>query len=306
MTITVARPVDLRDPVWARSVLAEAARALETTVDPSTAVAKRRSLGALSARGTWVRVEARPLSRVRAGHHGDRVETSRALDGVARPRWRRGASWRDAEVAMLWRVDETDAVAATPIKPGGTLTSEPVLAQSWWRTLNASLDALAAHRPRDPRWLGELPAATLEGAALTQERISRTLHDVFPQLRDTSINEWCAVHADLNWANLTAPECWILDWEDWGSGPRGFDAATLWVASLATPRLAARVRRERAADLASREGTLSALFLCAQLIAAGDDYAGPLARPVAAQAQRLLAALQPDAAGGVKVLSRAR
>jgi hypothetical protein len=118
------------------------------------------------------------------------------------------------------------------VRPGGALTVEPVLTPSWWTTLNTSLDALAAHSSRAG---AALPAATLEGAALTQERITATLRGVFPQLSaaETTVPEWCAVHADLDWSNVTAPQCWILDREDWGRGPRGFDAATLWVASLA-------------------------------------------------------------------------
>ena len=59
-------------------------------------------------------------------------------------------------------------------------------------------------------------------------------------------HEWVPAHADLNWADLTRLECWILDWEDHGLAPRGLDAATLWVSSLTVPPIAERVYREAA------------------------------------------------------------
>lgn len=101
-----------------------------------------------------------------------------------------------------------------------------------------------------------------------------------------------AAHADLAWVNLTAPECWLLDWEDWGLAPRGWDAATLWGNSLAVPALAERVQREYRADLDSKAGLLSQLFFCAEMIAAGADYAGPLAEPARREAARLISSLQ--------------
>ncbi|MGH3830646.1 MAG: hypothetical protein ACRDRS_09395 [Pseudonocardiaceae bacterium] len=100
-------------------------------------------------------------------------------------------------------------------------------------------------------------------------------------------------HADLAWANLTAPECWLLDWEDWGLAPRGWDAATLWGNSLAVPELVARVQREYRVDLGSRSGLLSQLYFCSEMISAGDDYAGPLAEPTRRETTRLISLLQP-------------
>lgn len=33
---------------------------------------------------------------------------------------------------MQWRVDETNLVPEAPIKPGGTLTVDPMLDDQWW------------------------------------------------------------------------------------------------------------------------------------------------------------------------------
>ncbi|MGH3928094.1 MAG: hypothetical protein ACRDTT_35410, partial [Pseudonocardiaceae bacterium] len=130
--------------------------------------------------------------------------------------------------------------------------------------------------------------ATPHTVPISQERVTATIERVFPCSVETIVTEWIPAHADLAWANLTAPECWLLDWEDWGLAPRGWDAATLWGNSLAVPALAERVQREYQADLRSRSGLVSQLFFCAEIIAAGDGYAGPLAEPSRREAARLI------------------
>jgi hypothetical protein len=98
---------------------------------------------------------------------------------------------------------------------------------------------------------------------MSQEHLSHRITEVYGDAVGTAITEWGTAHADLHWGNLTAPECWILDWEDWGQAPRGLDAATLWGFSLGVPGLAGRVERDFGADLASRSGMLSRLLFCA-------------------------------------------
>jgi hypothetical protein len=109
---------------------------------------------------------------------------------------------------------------------------------------------------------------------------------------NTTVTEWTAAHADLAWTNLTAPNCYLLDWEDWGMAPRGWDAATLWSASFAVPTLADRVLLERRGDLDNRTGKLVQLYHCAELISAPAGYAGPLLEPAKASAAKLLTELR--------------
>lgn len=106
-------------------------------------------------------------------------------------------------------------------------------------TLDKSLTALAGY--------DTTRVATPGTVEITQEHLTRTLTAAFPTLStaDTAVKEWCTAHADLNWANLTAPRCWMLDWEDWGRAPRGLDAANLWACSLAVPGLAGAHRGSR-------------------------------------------------------------
>ncbi|MGJ7906791.1 phosphotransferase [Actinopolyspora sp. H202] len=259
MHTSVAGPavtVDLRQQPHAHA-FERVERSLGLVVDRESAVVKRRSVGARSDRNTWVRLEVQPWDSLGTrGWNG--VEAAEVLRGVAKPAWYQGVSWLDRDAGLMWRADETQLVTAAPIPAAGVLRHAPELPESWWATFNASLDALATHGPAHP--------ATRHTAFLTQQRIANLITRVFGADVDTTVEEWVAVHGDFAWPNLTAPECWLLDWEDWGAGPRGFDAACLWMGSLAVPELAERIAAERAVDLSTRSGRLSWLYACAGIL----------------------------------------
>ncbi|MFI6580027.1 hypothetical protein [Embleya sp. NPDC050493] len=265
-------------------VLDRVARGLETRLDMTTVVRKRRSVGGATDRGTWVRIERRPLSRIE-GQGWNGIEAAAVLSGVLQPKWIAGMSWRDDEARAMWRADETELVTARPVKPGGRLLCNPLLPDEWWVSLNRSLDALAEQKTTR--------VATPDTVTITQDLVSQTIREAFPQPLDTAVRTWLPAHADFHWANVTSSsECWILDWEDWGMAPRGLDAATLWGTSLALPDVAERVRRERRADLESTEGRVMALFFCAKVIGGYGDPADPLYEPARHAAGRLIEELQ--------------
>lgn len=257
---TPVRPAtrDLRkQPV--EDLLARVEGALGVDLAPETIVRKRRSVGACSDRGTWVRIEARPLAKIAAqGQAGNGMEAADVLRGIAKPAWYRAVSWRDHDEEVIWRADEVELVTAPPVQRG-PLRGDMFLSDAWWTALNASLDALASqHTTR---------VATPDTEAITQTLVTREIERAFPGQVDTTIREgWTPAHADLNWSNLTGPEFWILDWEDHGMAPRGLDSANLWASSLTVPELAERVRHERRADLATRPGKLMALFSAAKIL----------------------------------------
>lgn len=283
MTATITAAAALRPRLDLRTtrvpdVLAEVERALGTPLRPVTAKVKRRSIGMATERGTWVRIEARATDRL-FGQSPDGVEVASRVAGVARPAWLRGASWEDRDRAVVWRVDETELVAAEPVKPGGILTVAPDLPDSWWQAMGRSLSALAASSPSR--------VATVDSTPITQERVSEVVAAVFGDV-DTEITMWGGVHADLNWANVTAPELSILDWEDYGRGPVGLDHAGLWAASLAVEPLAEWVEAEFADVLSTPTGRVCQLFFLAELLSVPADYAGALRVPAEAAADRLL------------------
>lgn len=262
------------------AIIERVQRSLDAQFDFATEIRKRRSLGYRTTRETWVRIELRDLARI--DDQGWGIEEASVLEGVAMPAWHQGLSWMDHELGAMWRVDETELITDPTVKLGGILTDEPELPDAWWAILNSSLDALAKHPTTR--------VATSAGSRITQERISATIHQVFPDV-DTTIDEWTTAHADFAWPNLTALNCCVLDWEDWGVAPRGYDAATLRGESLAVPALAERIYQERQTDLDSRSGRLSQLYYCAKAIAAG-ERSGPLLAPATDLANELVTALQ--------------
>ncbi|WP_200825682.1 hypothetical protein [Kibdelosporangium aridum] len=274
-------PLDLRT-LSNDEIITRVQTALALKFDLATQVSKRRSLGFRTTNDTWVRIEVRALDRI-DGQGWNGVECAEVLESVSKPAWHQGIAWIDRNAGLAWRADETELVLDPPIKPGGILATHPKLSAEWWRIFNASLDALVAHHTTRRATPGMRP--------LTQDRVTAAIHQVFPDV-ETTVDEWATAHGDFAWANLTAPNCVILDWEDWGRAPRGYDAATLWSESFAVPGLAERIYMERRDDLDSHTGRLMRLYRCAVLIAAG-DRSGALLEPAKAHAAQLVSELGP-------------
>lgn len=270
--------VDLRvEPV--HEVLERVERALGMCVDPETVVRKRRTVGARTDRNTWVRIERRPFEKAK-GQGWNGTECAAVLDGVAKPVWLQAVSWFDAAGRAMWRADETELLPAEPVGPDAVLT----LSDEWWEALNVSLDALAVQQTTR--------VATPDTVAITQVGVTEAIRETFPSVSDTAITEWSPAHADLNWANVTAPQFCLFDWEDWGMAPRGLDAAWLWGNSLAAPELAERVWRERRQDLESRDGKLMSLFYCTKILGPHSYPGDPRVELARSETERIATELQ--------------
>jgi hypothetical protein len=252
-------------------------QALAVTLDLDRAVVKRRSVGAKTGRGTWVRMELRGLERLDGQGWG--LEAAAVLHDVPAPAWRAGIAWYDPGRKAMWRADETDFIGQSPV---GRASEASALPESWWRSLRAALEALERHQVSR--------RATPDCEPITQERVTAGIERVFPGGADTSISAWAPAHADFNWSNVTGPELRILDWEDWGMAPRGTDAARLWFVSLSEPALARKVRKHLAAALESRDGRIMALFECAGWLAYASD-SEPRTALARAEAERLITEL---------------
>lgn len=274
--------VDLRiEPV--DEVLDRVERCLQVHLDRDSVVRKRRSVGARTDRDTWVRIERRMPGRIGAqGWNG--AEQAAFLKGVAQPVWYSGLSWRGEDEPAMWRADETGLLPGEPVQPGGVPTKDPHLPDAWWEGLNASLEALAIqHTTR---------VATPDTVTITQTHVTELIHGAFPGAPDTSVGQWVPAHADLNWANVTAPQFCLFDWEDWGMAPRGLDSASLWAQSLGVPELAARVRAERRDDMSSRDGMVMTLFACSKIAGPYAHPEDPRLAPARRAATRLIEELQ--------------
>ncbi|WP_340558146.1 hypothetical protein [Streptomyces sp. GSL17-111] len=283
MTLSVpsARAVDLRvEPV--DDVLDRVERSLQVLLDLDTVVRKRRSVGARTDRDTWVRIERRGLDKIGVqGWNG--AECAAHLEGIAQPVWQGCVVWRDAVEPVMWRADETELLPGAPIGTA-VLSETPKLTDEWWEAANASLDALAAQVTRR--------VATPDTVTITQAVVTESIRSAFSDDFDTTAECWVPAHADLNWANMTAPTFSLFDWEDWGNAPRGLDSASLWGSSLAVPALADRVRQERRRDFGSRDGKLMTLFVCSKILGPDAHPEDPRLDPARRMAERVVAELQ--------------
>lgn len=245
-------------------------------------VRKRRSVGVRTDRDSWVRIERRPLERI--GDQGwNGTECAEHLEGIARPTWQGGVVWRDADEPVMWRADETELLPGAPI---GTaiLGEDPQLSDAWWKAFTTSMDALATQETRR--------IATPDTVTITQALVTESIRSTFSDGFDTTIEHWVPAHADLNWANMTAPTFCLFDWEDWGNAPQGLDSASLWGSSLAVPALADRVWHERRRDFESRDGKLMTLFVCSKLLGPDVHLEDPRLKPARRVAEQIIAELQ--------------
>jgi hypothetical protein len=127
--------------------------------------------------------------------------------------------------------------------------------------------------------LEKVAAATTDRVAVRQEYIDRAV-PAFLGIPAPPVTHWATVHGDLHWANLTAPELRLLDWEAWGQGPWGYDQVTLYAYSLLQPDVADRVR-DAFPLLGTTQTYAAEAVVCAELLqtvtrGTNLDLAGPL------------------------------
>jgi hypothetical protein len=144
------------------------------------------------------------------------------------------------------------------LAPGTQISADMVLRQHidldhrWWRELRSSLDALATF--------------LTDRVCIDELLLQRRLLAAFGLPIDVDTLVWSTAHGDVHWANLTAPQCWVLDWESWGRGPAGYDAALLLCVSLLEPDTAASVHTAFADILDTPTGYIAQLADAAKLL----------------------------------------
>nr|WP_258343439.1 phosphotransferase [Saccharopolyspora gregorii] len=141
-------------------------------------------------------------------------------------------------------------VPGRPCSSTDALRTDIELPATWWAELRRSLGVISS--TPTVRMRKDEPA------------IRKAVHDALG--RSIEVREWETVHGDLHWANLLHPELGILDWELWGRGPVGTDAASLYCYSLLAPRTAAAVRDLFADKLDSESGRTALLCAAARLL----------------------------------------
>lgn len=195
------------------------------------------------------------------------------ITGVPRPEVIEVTEWDDPPRRA--RVEAATRLAGRVCSPTPFLHGPPRVGDDyWWTHLRKSLDRLTAHGT--------------ERVAVDQPTVTRRLAVFFGDAIDPTVTQWGTVHADLHWNNLLAPDLGILDWESWGTGPCGLDAATLYCHSLTRAETAERVHRVFADQLDTHDGIRAQLYVIARLllrIEHGDD---PGPAPILHRQARLL------------------
>ncbi|MFJ9380415.1 hypothetical protein [Streptomyces sp. NPDC101455] len=163
-----------------------------------------------------------------------------------------------------YRAELSERVEEPVLSDDPLLGRELQLPDTWWEDLAGTLEKVAA--------------VDTERVAVRRQYMDRAIPE-FVGIPAPAVTCWTTAHADLHWANVTAP-LRLLDWEGWGRAPEGFDAATLYAYTLLQPDTAARIR-EAFPILGSPAGLAAEATVCAQLlqtVARGDNLIieGPL------------------------------
>ncbi|MDQ2880213.1 MAG: phosphotransferase [Actinomycetota bacterium] len=197
------------------------------------------------------------------------------ITGIPKPRVLDVLEW-DEQSWRHQRAEVATLLPGTAISPTNQLRAAVDLPDTWWAELRRSIDTLRA-----------IPTSRVY---TDQARISERTRDAFGA--ELHVGQWETVHGDLHWENLLAPQLGLLDWELWGRGPAGTDAATLLLHSLLIPTVAKRVHATFADLLDTEAGQTAQLAVAARLLSriAGGDYAEltePLHRHVRSLGGRL-------------------
>ncbi|MGQ0775689.1 MAG: aminoglycoside phosphotransferase [Pseudonocardiales bacterium] len=239
---------------WMRLNLARAAEQFGLSVTAAPVFGWRlRSIGAL-AHGRngacWLRVVSEQPQWA-TGEFWTGNQDANTLTGLPKPVVLASTEWDEAE----WRSQRAEVMTllpGEPCSPSDVLRTEVELSDRWWRELRRSLSRLAgAPTPR---------------ITVTQSRINGLVRAAFGHHRNLQIKHWETVHGDLHWGNLLQPQLGILDWEMWGQGPTGTDAATLYCYSLLNPDVSRGVHNEFAEILDNPDGVIAQLWVAARLL----------------------------------------
>lgn len=209
-----------------------------------------RSIGAVAAGPDgrrWLRV----VTEYPQWAHGDTWtgnSDANAIPGIPKPYVIDVAEW-DEQGWRRQRAEVLTLLPGEPISRTSHLITPVDLNEGWWAQLRGALRRLR-HVPTDRD-------------NTDQQKVSERAVQAFGQ--DLPVDAWETVHGDLHWNNLLAPRFALLDWELWGRGPAGTDAASLLLHSLLVPPVADKIRSMFADQLDTDTGRHAQLAVAARL-----------------------------------------
>lgn len=177
---------------------------------------------------------------------GIAAATGEPFTDIPMPRHVRSVVWTDD--GLVVRADLLTYVGQPAIGTGLVLDNDVDLPDTWWQAIHRGLEPLqritttkrVAADPREESFQNYFLA--MFGVTIDPERVEMTVS-----------------HGDLHFGNLTAPDLVILDWENWGWAPAGYDAAHLLCSAILQPAVVARVQTEFADVLGTYSGAVATL-----------------------------------------------
>ncbi|SES39610.1 aminoglycoside phosphotransferase [Lentzea albida] len=233
-----------------------------------------RSIGALARRGEeqfWLRVASEDKQWIDGDFWTGNLDAN-VLTGLAKSHVLDVYEW---EEHRQQRAEVLTLLPGSPCSRSDVLREPIDLPDSWWAELRRTVDVIAS--------------ISTDRVNADQELVSSRIRQMFGDAVDPVVAVWETVHGDLHWANLMRPDFGLLDWEGWGRGPAGTDAATLLSYSLLVPETVERVRSVFGVVLESESGRVAQLYVASRLLRRIDKGDHPdLAAALVAHAEALL------------------
>jgi len=211
----------------------------------------------------WLRVVTEDIRRA----HGDwwtGNSDSNVIHGIVKPTVLGTAEWEEGPRRI--RAEVMTLIPGHPCSPTDILQLRgPDLPKRWWLELRRSLEAVAATPTRRE--------------CVSSDQLADRLNR-FGVKTELGTVRWETVHGDLHWANLFQPQFAIIDWEWWGRGPVGLDAATLYCYSLLMPATARQVHHTFRDVFSSPHGAIAQLYACSRLLSRAERGDHPQLSPL--------------------------
>ncbi len=183
-----------------------------------------------------------------------------AITGVPKPSVLDLLEWDEPAHQRRVRAEVMTWLPGHPCSPTPLLRVPLHLPDRWWAALRRSVDTIRA--TSTTRF-----AST---ARLANHQVGGRVRQVFGI--DVPVREWETVHGDLHWNNLLRDPFAVIDWEMWGCGPAGTDAASLYCHSLLIPATARKVREVFADVLDTPTGRVAQVRVAAGLLHREQDH----------------------------------
>ncbi|WP_407555522.1 hypothetical protein QOM21_37305 [Streptomyces sp. Pv4-95] len=176
----------------------------------------------------WLRLISAPVEHAKGKLWEGTRDAAAAFPGVRKPALY-GIHDGAERHGIAYRAELTAFTDSPTCAPEPVLTGELELPETWWKSLSADLETIAA--------------TPTERVAVRRQWIDRAL----PQHAGVSAPadiDWATAHGDCHFANLTTSGPTLLDFEGFGLAPVGYDPALLYAYSLLAPQTAHRIRTQ--------------------------------------------------------------